>query len=176
MTVRWRCCWSTLHADAVKAFEANLAVQHGADEIDMVIDVGRAKMHDWQAVETDIHMVKQAIGSTLLKVILETAALSDVEIIEACRCAERAGADFVKTSTGFHPTGGASLVAVLAMAATVGDRLGIKASGGIKTAAFACELIEAGATRLGLSGTRAVLDGAAVGRVREAAGAAADGY
>ena len=160
---------------AVKVAEATLAVQHGADEIDMVMDVGRAKMHDWQAVENDIRAVKRAVGSTLLKVILETAALSDAEVIEACQCAERAGANFVKTSTGYHPSGGASLVAVLAMAATVGGRLGIKASGGIKTAAFACELIEAGATRLGLSGTRAVLDGAAAGHDREAA-APADGY
>jgi deoxyribose-phosphate aldolase len=95
-----------------------------------------------------------------LKVIIETAALTDEEIVEACKAAEAAGADFVKTSTGFHPAGGASVHAVALMAETVGGRLGVKASGGIRDYATANAMVEAGATRLGLSGTRVVLDGA----------------
>ncbi len=91
--------------------------------------------------------------------IIESAALTDDEIVGTCRAAEAAGADFVKTSTGFHPAGGASVHAVSLMAATVGGRLGVKASGGIRTAHAALEMVAAGATRLGLSGTAAVLDG-----------------
>jgi deoxyribose-phosphate aldolase len=160
------------HASAVKAAEAALSVSHGADEVDMVIDVGQAVMGHWANVESDIAAVRAAVPRPqILKVILETAALNDTQIVEACRCAERAGADFVKTSTGFHPTGGASLVAIILMAQTVGGRLGIKASGGIRTAAFATELLEAGATRLGLSASRAVLDG-----VTSAHAAAPAGY
>jgi deoxyribose-phosphate aldolase len=94
-----------------------------------------------------------------LKVIIESAALPDEAIVQVCRVAERAGADFVKTSTGFHPVGGASVHAVRLMAETVGGRLGVKASGGIRTAEAAAELIAAGATRLGLSRSREVLDG-----------------
>ena len=89
---------------------------------------------------------------------IPSAALSDEQIVAACEAAERAGADYVKTSTGFHPDGGASVHAIELMAQTVGDRLGVKASGGIRDGKFATELIAAGATRLGLSGTRAVLD------------------
>ncbi|MFM1818931.1 MAG: hypothetical protein RIS61_529, partial [Actinomycetota bacterium] len=100
-----------------------------------------------------------ATKGKLLKVILETAALTDEQIKSACMAAEFAGADFVKTSTGFHPAGGAEIRAIKIMQDTVGGRLGIKASGGIRTAEFALELVAAGATRLGLSGTRAVLDG-----------------
>jgi deoxyribose-phosphate aldolase len=99
----------------------------------------------------------------VLKVIVESAALLSLAgehiLAEVCRAAEDAGADFVKTSTGFHPAGGASVSAVAIMADTVGGRLGVKASGGIRTAAVALEMLDAGATRLGLSGTRAVLDG-----------------
>ena len=98
----------------------------------------------------------------VLKVIIESAALTDDEIVAACRAAEAAGADFVKTSTGYHPAGGASAHAVALMAGTVGGRLGVKASGGIRTHEAALAMIAAGATRLGLSGTRAVLDGAGV--------------
>ena len=102
-------------------------------------------------------------GAAVLKVIVESAALlslgGEQTLIDACKAAEDAGADFVKTSTGFHPAGGASVRAVELMAATVGDRLGVKASGGIRTAADATAMLDAGATRLGLSGTRAVLDG-----------------
>ena len=148
------------HRSLIKGAEARLAVEQGAREIDMVIDVGAAVAGDYNAVLADILTVREGIGdATVLKVILETAALSDEAIVECCRAAELAGANFVKTSTGFHPAGGATAAAVRLMAATVGGRLGVKASGGIRTADAAREMIEAGATRLGLSGTRAVLDG-----------------
>ncbi|MBP1162433.1 MULTISPECIES: deoxyribose-phosphate aldolase [Rhodococcus] len=148
------------HHSLIKGAEARLAVEQGAREIDMVIDVGAAVAGDYNAVLADILTVREGIGdATVLKVILETAALSDEAIVECCRAAELAGANFVKTSTGFHPAGGATAAAVRLMAATVGGRLGVKASGGIRTADAAREMIEAGATRLGLSGTRAVLDG-----------------
>jgi deoxyribose-phosphate aldolase len=101
----------------------------------------------------------------VLKVIVESAALialaGEQRLVDVCRIAEDAGAHFVKTSTGFHPSGGASVRAVELMAKTVGDRLGVKASGGIRTAEVAVAMLDAGATRLGLSGTRAVLDGLA---------------
>jgi deoxyribose-phosphate aldolase len=96
----------------------------------------------------------------VLKAIIESAALTDAQIVLACRAAEAAGADFVKTSTGFHPAGGASVHAVELMAATVGGRLGVKASGGIRTWEAAVAMVEAGATRLGLSATADVLAGA----------------
>ncbi|MBD0324494.1 MAG: deoxyribose-phosphate aldolase [Aldersonia sp.] len=148
------------HHSLVKASEARLAVQQGATEIDMVIDVGAAVEGDFNAVLADIVTVREAIGeSVALKVIIESAVLSDEAIVQVCRAAERAGANFVKTSTGFHSAGGASVHAVRLMAETVGGRLGVKASGGIRTAEAAVELIAAGATRLGLSQTRAVLDG-----------------
>jgi deoxyribose-phosphate aldolase len=152
------------HLSAVKAEEARLAVQAGADEIDMVIDVGSALQGDFDAVNADITAVFEAIPDyVLLKVIVESAALialgGDERLVDVCRIAEDAGADFVKTSTGFHPSGGASVRAVELMARTVGDRLGIKASGGIRTAKDAIAMLDAGATRLGLSGTREVLDG-----------------
>jgi len=148
------------HETSIKAAEARLSVDQGADEIDMVIDIGQAYAGNWTAIEQDVDAVRAATASAVLKVILETAALDDEQIRQACLAAQRAGADFVKTSTGFHPSGGASVHAVQVMHATVGGTLGIKASGGIKTWDQACVLIDAGATRLGLSGTRAVLDGA----------------
>ncbi|WP_253811695.1 deoxyribose-phosphate aldolase [Nocardia amikacinitolerans] len=148
------------HHSLVKGAEARLAVDQGAAEVDMVIDVGAALDRDFNAVLADIVTVREAVGDrAVLKVIIESAALPDEEIVEVCRVAERAGADFVKTSTGFHPAGGASVHAVRLMAETVGGRLGIKASGGIRTAEAAAELIAAGATRLGLSKSRAVLEG-----------------
>ncbi|RHA39667.1 deoxyribose-phosphate aldolase [Cellulomonas rhizosphaerae] len=148
------------HRSEVKAAEAAQSVADGADEVDMVIDVGAAKEGRFEAVQADIAAVRAAVPAPkVLKVIIESAALSDHEIVEVCRAAEAAGADFVKTSTGFHPTGGASVHAVRIMADTVGGRLGIKASGGVRTAGDALEMIEAGATRLGLSGTAAVLAG-----------------
>jgi deoxyribose-phosphate aldolase len=152
------------HLSAIKAEEARLAVQSGAGEIDMVIDVGSALEGDFDAVKADIAAVFDAIPDyAVLKVIVESAALIAVggeqRLIDVCRVAEDAGADFVKTSTGFHPGGGASVRAVELMARTVGGRLGVKASGGIRTAEDAVAMLDAGATRLGLSGTRAVLDG-----------------
>ncbi|MEV0853125.1 deoxyribose-phosphate aldolase [Nocardia fluminea] len=148
------------HHSLVKGAEARLAVDQGAHEVDMVIDVGAALAGDFNAVLADIITVREATRDrAVLKVIIESAALTDSAIVGACRAAERAGADFVKTSTGFHPAGGASAHAVRLMAETVGGRLGVKASGGIRTAENAAAMIEAGATRLGLSKSAAVLDG-----------------
>ncbi len=148
------------HHSLVKGAEARLAVDQGAREVDMVIDLGAAVAGEYNAVLADILTVREAIGfDAVLKVIIESAVLSDEAIVEVCRVAEKAGANFVKTSTGFHPAGGASEHAVKIMAETVGGRLGVKASGGIRTAEAAVRMLEAGATRLGLSGSRAVLDG-----------------
>jgi len=152
---------SGAHAGAVKAAEAAQAIEQGATEIDMVIDLGRAVAGDWAAVEADVAAVAAACDGVLLKVIVESAALTSEQLVEACRASERGGAQFVKTSTGFHPSGGASLEAVRTMRATVGDRLGVKASGGIRDTATALAMLDAGASRLGLSGTRVVLDGLA---------------
>lgn len=143
----------------VKAAEAARAVAAGADEVDMVINLGYAKEHDWDALEYDIAVVRDAIPFSVLKVIIESAVLTDEEIVAACKCAMASGADFVKTSTGFHPAGGASAAAVKLMKDTVGDELEVKASGGIRDAETAKEMIEAGATRLGLSSSRAVIEG-----------------
>lgn len=143
---------------AIKASEASQAVNDGATEIDMVINLAFAKDHDWDALEADIKAVRDAIPGTLLKVIIESAALTDEEIVAACRASESAGADYVKTSTGFHPAGGASVHAVKLMRETVGDRLGVKASGGIRTGEAALAMVEAGASRLGLSASEQILD------------------
>ncbi|MBE6476234.1 MAG: deoxyribose-phosphate aldolase [Actinomyces succiniciruminis] len=150
---------SGAHASAVKAAEAADSVAKGADEVDMVVNLKLVKEHDYEGVEADIRAVKEAVGDKLLKVIIESAVLTDDEIVAVCQAAERAGADYVKTSTGFHPAGGASVHAVELMRATVGDRLGVKASGGIRSAADALAMIEAGASRLGVSATVAILDG-----------------
>jgi deoxyribose-phosphate aldolase len=151
------------HEPAVKAAEAARAVAAGAVEIDMVIDVGAALASDLDAVRRDIEAVRAAVPAAVLKVIVESAVLlgnsGEDTLVDVCRAAADAGADFVKTSTGFHPAGGASVRAIELMAQTVGGRLGVKASGGIRTAADAIAMLDAGATRLGLSGTRAVLDG-----------------
>lgn len=151
------------HHSAVKAAEATRAVTDGAAEIDMVIDVGAVLAGDLAAVTADIAVVRAAVPDAVLKVIVESAVLlgqaGEEALIAACRAAENAGADFVKTSTGFHPAGGASVRAVEVMAHTVDGRLGVKASGGIRTGPDATAMLNAGATRLGLSGTRAVLDG-----------------
>lgn len=147
------------HTAATKAAEAAESSQLGADEVDMVINIGLLKQGRPDLLEAEIAAVR-ASTTGVLKVIIESAALTDQEIVEACKAAEAAGADFVKTSTGFHPAGGASVHAVRLMADTVGGRLGVKASGGIRDFATAAAMVEAGATRLGLSGSRAVLDGA----------------
>lgn len=151
---------SGAHQPAVKAHEAEVAVDAGATEVDMVINLGLAVDEQWDAVEDDIAAVRAAVmDGVLLKVIIESAVLSDDQIVAACQRAAAAGADFVKTSTGFHPSGGASVHAVSLMAATVGDQLGVKASGGVRDAATAMAMVDAGATRLGCSASRAILDG-----------------
>ena len=147
------------HTPEAKAFEAAQASKNGADEVDMVINVGLLKEGRADLTEAEIRAVREATTGEL-KVIIESAALTDDEIVAACKAAEAAGADFVKTSTGFSPAGGASVHAVELMNETVGGRLGIKASGGIRDYATANAMVEAGATRLGLSSSSAVLDGA----------------
>jgi deoxyribose-phosphate aldolase len=151
------------HVSVIKAQEAQLAVAAGAQEVDMVVDVGAAVAGDFASIRADVAAVRAAVPDVVLKVIVESAALLDIAseqtLADVCRAAVAAGADFVKTSTGFHPAGGASVRAVELMAATVGPGVGVKASGGIRTAADAIAMLDAGATRLGLSGTRAVLDG-----------------
>ena len=150
---------SGAHRPEAKAAEAVQAVADGATELDMVIDLGWAMAGLWDRVEADIAAVRAAAPDSLLKVIIESAALADDRaIVTACHAAEAAGADFVKTSTGFHPAGGASLGAVALMAETVGGRLGVKASGGIRDAATALAMVDAGATRLGCSASRAILE------------------
>lgn len=141
-----------------KAFEAECAVADGAVEIDMVINVGALKDENWTFVEDDIRAVKKACGGKLLKVILETCLLTDDEIVRACQLSEAAGADYVKTSTGFSK-GGATAEAVSLMRKTVGDRLGVKASGGIRDRESALKMIEAGASRLGCSAGVKIMEG-----------------
>ncbi len=156
------------HHSLVKAMEGRLAVDQGAREVDMVIDVGAAIAGLVDEVMADVLAMRDAVPPpVVIKVILETAAIhkalgeeaGDERIEALCHAVARAGADFVKTSTGFHPAGGASVRAVEAMHRAVGGQLGIKASGGIRDADTARAMIAAGATRLGLSGSRAVLEG-----------------
>jgi deoxyribose-phosphate aldolase len=151
---------SGAHVPAVKALEAREAVGVGADEIDVVIDLGKAADGNWSAVESELTAVRAEVPG-VLKVILETALLSSEGMHAGCQVAAAVGADYVKTSTGFSPAGGASVEAVAALRAAVGNRLGVKASGGIRTRGQAQAMIDAGATRLGLSGLRAVLGPAA---------------
>jgi deoxyribose-phosphate aldolase len=151
---------SGAHPVAVKAAEAAATAAAGASEIDMVIDLGAAMQDRWPQVTAEVAAVRAAIGpSVLLKVIIESAVIGPGRIAPACQAAEAGGADFVKTSTGFHKAGGATVEAVSAMAAAVGGRLGVKASGGIRTAGDALKMIAAGATRIGASSTAAILDG-----------------
>lgn len=151
------------HLPAIKAEEAAHAVADGAREVDMVIDVGAACSGELDVVRAEVAAVRSAVPYAVLKVIVESAVLlergGEPLLADICRVCEDAGADFVKTSTGFHPSGGASVRAVEVMAGVVGGRLGVKASGGIRTAQTAIEMLDAGATRLGLSASRAVLDG-----------------
>lgn len=138
-------------ATRAKAFEAAAAVEDGAAEIDMVLPIGKLLDEDYAAVEKDIASVVQAVqGGALVKVILETGALTDALIAEACRLAEAAGADFVKTSTGFGP-GGATEAHVRLMRAGVSPRVGVKASGGIRSREDAVKMLLAGASRIGTS-------------------------
>lgn len=134
----------------VKAFETVQAVKDGADEIDMVINIGAMKDKDYNYVLEDIKAVRKACKGKTLKVIIETCLLSDDEKVKACEMAKEAGADFVKTSTGFS-TGGARTEDVQLMRNTVGNEMGVKASGGIRDIDTAKDMIKAGATRLGTS-------------------------
>ena len=133
-----------------KAFETKTAIENGADEIDMVINVGWLKSGRYSDVENDIREVKKACGDKHLKVIIECCLLTDEEKVKACELSERAGADFVKTSTGFSKSG-ATVEDVALMRKTVGDRLGVKAAGGIRDGKTAVAMIKAGASRLGCS-------------------------
>ncbi len=138
-----------MESDA-KAYEARKAVENGADEIDMVINVGFLKSGMTDEVLEDIKAVRKACEGHTLKVIIETCLLSDEEKRIACELSEKAGADYVKTSTGFS-TGGATVEDVRLMRSVVGDRLGVKASGGIRDYKTALAMIEAGASRIGAS-------------------------
>lgn len=134
-----------------KAFETGQAIAEGVTEVDMVINIGALKDREYDRVEEDIKaVVEAAADKALVKVIIETCLLTKKEKIKACELAMKAGADYVKTSTGFS-TGGASIEDIELMKSVVGDKLGIKASGGIRDRKTALEMIEAGATRLGAS-------------------------
>ncbi|MBR5804555.1 MAG: deoxyribose-phosphate aldolase [Clostridia bacterium] len=143
-----------------KAYEAADAVKNGAEEVDMVINVGAIKSGNWDYVKKDIErVVKASHDRALVKVIIETCLLTDEEKVMACTAAKEAGADFVKTSTGFS-TGGATVEDIRLMRETVGSEMGVKASGGIRTYEDAAAMIEAGATRIGASSGIAIVEGA----------------
>ena len=141
----------------VKARAAVLAVADGAGEIDMVMNFGLLKSGRASDTAADIAAVVRAVPGVMVKVILETAALTDEEKKLACRLACEAGAGFVKTSTGFHPSGGATAADVRLMRAAVGQSIGVKASGGIRTLSDAREMLDAGASRIGTSASAAIL-------------------
>lgn len=143
---------------ATKAFETADAIAKGADEIDMVINIGAAKDGNWQLVEDDVRAVVEASGDKLVKVIIEACLLTDEEKVKACEASVRAGADFVKTSTGFS-TGGATIADVQLMRQTVGPTVGVKAAGGARNLADAQAFIDAGATRIGTSAGVAIVSG-----------------
>lgn len=147
-------------APRVKALEAAEAIEAGCDEIDMVLQVGALRAGDHRLVETEIGDVRRAIGTHCLKVILETSLLSAAEVADACRLAEAAGADYVKTSTGFGRRG-ASIADVEIMRRSVSPRIGVKASGGITSRQIALDMLSAGATRLGTSNSIAIVTGTA---------------
>ena len=144
----------------VKAYEAADAIKNGANEVDMVINIGALKSQQYDHVRQDIQgIVDAAKGKALVKVIIETASLTDEEKVKACELAKEAGADFVKTSTGFS-TGGAKVADIRLMRETVGPDMGVKASGGVHNAEEALAMIEAGATRIGASTGVAIVSGA----------------
>ena len=141
----------------VKAYETKCAIEDGAQEIDMVLNVAALKDKKYDFVENDIKTLKEVCGKdVVLKVILETCLLTDEEIVKASELSKAAGADFVKTSTGFS-TAGAKAKDVALLRKTVGEEMGVKASGGIHTAKEAQEMIDAGASRLGTSATLAII-------------------
>ena len=143
-----------------KAYEATVAIEEGADEIDMVIHVGWLKSGEIAKVEQDIQALREATKGKILKVIFETALISKEEIVTLCEICTRVGVDFVKTSTGFS-TGGATLEDVALMKASIGEGVQVKASGGIRDYETAAAMIEAGATRLGVSAGIVIVTGAA---------------
>ncbi|KKC16852.1 MULTISPECIES: deoxyribose-phosphate aldolase [Streptococcus] len=143
---------------ATKAFETKDAIANGADEIDMVINIGLLKQGDDQAVEDDMRAVVEASGDKLVKVIIEACLLTDEEKVRACQLAVKAGVDFVKTSTGFS-TGGATISDVKLMRQTVGPDIGVKAAGGARSLEDAMAFIEAGATRIGTSAGVTIMKG-----------------
>ncbi|MEZ7605591.1 deoxyribose-phosphate aldolase [Streptococcus sp. 27098_8_113] len=142
----------------LKAFETSDAIQNGANEIDMVMNIGALKSRNFDLVERDIRAVVEAAKGTLVKVIIETCLLTDDEKVKACQIAQKAGADFVKTSTGFS-TGGATVADVALMRKTVGPDMGVKASGGARSYEDALAFIKAGATRIGASSGVAIMEG-----------------
>lgn len=142
----------------VKAYETKLAIENGASEIDMVINVGAAKDQNWELVYEDIKAVVEAANGVLVKVIIEICLLTDEEKVKACEMAVKAGAHFVKTSTGFS-TGGATAADVALMRQTVGESVGVKASGGVRTAEDMKVMVEAGANRIGTSGGVSLVQG-----------------
>ena len=141
-----------LGATSTKSKEEELkqAIADGAEELDMVINIGKLKDHQDEYVENEIHALKQLCGNLVLKVIIETCLLADEEKVRACLLAKKAGADFVKTSTGFSK-GGANKEDVALMRKTVGPEMGVKASGGVRTKEDMENMIKAGATRIGTS-------------------------
>ncbi|MFZ4616105.1 MAG: deoxyribose-phosphate aldolase [Rectinemataceae bacterium] len=142
-----------------KAFEASAAIANGASEIDMVINVGALKSKDYKAVREDILSVRNACSKGIvLKVIIETCLLSDEEKVLVCQMARDVGADFVKTSTGFNKSG-ATVADIVLMRQTVGPKMGVKASGGVRSFEDAVQMIEAGATRLGTSSGVLIISG-----------------
>jgi deoxyribose-phosphate aldolase len=142
-----------------KAYEASVAIEDGAREIDMVMNIGAMKAGNFKLVEDDMLAVRKACGTTvLLKVILETCLLTTDEIVKACHIAKNSSLDFVKTSTGFS-TSGATVEHIALMRETVGPEMGVKASGGVRTFADALEMINAGANRLGTSGGISIISG-----------------
>lgn len=146
------------NTSSVKAFETKDAVANGADEIDMVINIGQLKSGQYDAVEADIRAVVEASGDKLVKVIIETCLLTDGEKVKACQLAVAAGADYVKTSTCFS-TAGANIADVTLMRKTVGPNIGVKAAGGTRSYADAEAFIKAGATRIGTSAGVAIVNG-----------------
>ena len=145
----------------VKVFETQQAIREGASEVDMVINVGALKSRDYELVERDIASIARAChaGNAILKVIIEAALLTDEEKVAACQLSKVAGADFVKTSTGFGP-GGATVDDVALMRRVVGPTMGVKAAGGIRTFADAQKMIAAGASRIGASASVKIIQGA----------------
>lgn len=152
------------NSSEIKAAEAKQALKDGATEVDMVINIGALKSEDYDTVLSDIQAVVDAVsGKALVKVIIETALLKKEEKIRASELAKEAGADFVKTSTGFS-TAGATVKDIKLMRATVGPDLGVKASGGIRSYEDALAMIESGATRIGASSGIAIVEGAEAGK------------